>query len=470
MRQITFEAKEARVESRPRLPAIHRLLDAPAARRLAEEFSRSAVVRAMRAGLREIRLRQGSGTIPSTFSAEEFLAELGQRLRRERLPSLRRVINATGIVLHTNLGRAPLAAAAIEAVVEIGRSYSTLELDTETGRRGSRHRHVEQLLCQLTGAEAALVVNNNAAAVLVTLAALGRGGEVVVSHGELVEIGGSFRLPDIIAESGARLVAVGTTNKTRLGDYERVITEETRILLKVHPSNYRIVGFTSAVPLAWLAGLARERHVVVMEDLGSGLLVGAPLGAPDEPVVRASLAAGADIVTCSGDKLLGGPQAGLILGRAPLIERLRHHPLMRAMRIDKLSLAALEATLRLYLDPERLAASLPVAAMLGQTEQEMEAKARRLVALLAAPGRLETGIVEGVGYAGSGSLPEVGLPTRLVTVRPVGITVDALAQRLRAHRPAVIGRIAENRFVMDMRTVSAAEIAEVAEAIHRVLP
>ena len=419
----------------------------------------------MRIALGEIRVRQRNGDTTAAFSAEEFFADVGERLRRERRPSLRRVINATGIVLHTNLGWAPLAAAAIEAVVEIGRSYSNLEFDTETGRRGSRHRHVENLLCALTGAEAALVVNNNAAAVLTALAALARGGEVIVSHGELVEIGGSFRIPDIIAESGARLVAVGTTNKTRLADYEKAITAHTRILLKVHPSNYRILGFTSAVALADLAALARKRDLVLMEDLGSGMFIAARSpGLADEPVVGGSIAAGADIVTCSGDKLLGGPQAGVIVGRAPLIARLRHHPLLRAVRIDKLSLAALEATLLLHLDPEHLARSLPVLAMLWQSEREIDGKAARLAELLAPLGGIEIGLADGVGYAGGGSLPEVGLPTRLVTARPLDIGVVAFAQR-----PAVIGRIAENRFVMDMRTVSAAEIDEIAAAIHRVL-
>jgi L-seryl-tRNA(Ser) seleniumtransferase len=447
-------------------------METPCARALVGEFSRDAVLRAVRGGLEDVRKRlldgDGAGALP--FGIEPFFDDVRARLGRERQRSLRRVINATGIVVHTNLGRAPLAAAALEAVAEVAAGYSNLELDLASGGRGSRYRAVDGLLCRVTGAEAALAVNNNAAAVLLALGALARGGEVVVSRGELVEIGGSFRMPDIIAQSGARLVEVGTTNRTRPADYERAITAETRVLLKVHPSNYRVVGFTATVTTGELAALGRAHGLPVMEDLGSGALVDLRrYGLPHEPTAREVLAAGADVVTFSGDKLLGGPQAGMVLGRREIVERLKGHPLLRAVRIDRLSLAALEATLRLYLDEGRLAESLPVLRMLAQGARELEARAERLRASLERLGGLDVRLDEGIGYAGGGSLPEEGIPSRLVTVRAAGLGADALARRLRAHRPAVVGRIAAGRFVMDVRTLADGDVMDVAAAFRAML-
>jgi L-seryl-tRNA(Ser) seleniumtransferase len=446
------------------LPQVERVMASATARELAAHHSRPAVLEAVRA---ELQRRREAGTGAEAASiAQDVLEAVACRLRRDEGAGLRRVINATGIVLHTNLGRAPLAPGALDAMLEIGRGYASLELDLESGGRGSRHGAIARTLRRLVGAEAALVVNNNAAAVLLALSGLAAGGEVIVSRGELVEIGGSFRIPDIIAQSGARLVEVGTTNKTRLVDYEGAITPQARILLKVHPSNYRVVGFTSAVATGELAALGRRRGLAVVEDLGSGSLVDLRrFGLAHEPGVPEALAAGADLVTFSGDKLLGGPQAGLIVGRAALVERLERHPLLRAVRADKLSLAALGATLRLYQDPDQLPDAVPVLAMLAQDGATLAARADRLHAMLDGIAGLEVSVAEGVGYAGGGSLPGAGIPTRLVRVRPVGMASDELARRLRAHRPAVVGRIAEGRLLLDVRTVSEAEVAEVARAV-----
>ena len=454
------------------LPQVDRLMATPAAQELCRQFSRVAVVHAARAELEARRrsLLAAGDEAAAAASTETVLEVVGLRLRQREDAGLRRVINATGIALHTNLGRAPLAASAIAAAAEIGASYSNLEIDLGTGRRGSRHGIVAKLLCELASAEAGLAVNNNAAAMLLTLSALAAGGEVVVSRGELVEIGGSFRIPDIIAQSGARLVEVGTTNKTQLADYARAITADTRVLLKVHPSNYRIVGFTSAVSTGELAALGRERGLLVIEDLGSGSLVDLRrFGLPHEPTVPETVAAGADLVTFSGDKLLGGPQAGLIAGRRAPIEQLKQHPLMRALRPGKLTLAALQATLELYREPERLKSALPVLAMLAQDEPALQARAERLQAMLAAIARLEVETAADIGYSGGGSLPEAGIPSRVVRLRSPAIGVDELAWRLRAHRPAVVARIANDCLILDMRTVRDDEVAEIGQVVREVL-
>jgi L-seryl-tRNA(Ser) seleniumtransferase len=453
------------------LPQVQRLIATPSGLELCRQFSQDAVVRAARAELaaRRRALLEGDKA-PEPASIESILEGIGARLRRLESAGLRRVINATGIVIHTNLGRAPLAAEALATAAEVAAGYANLELDLATGRRGSRHGHVADLLCELTGAEAALVANNNAAAVLLTLAGLAAGGEVIVSRGELVEIGGSFRIPDIIAQSGARLVEVGTTNKTRLADYERAIGPQTRALLKVHPSNYRIVGFTSAVSTGELASLAREHGQIVIEDLGSGSLVDLRrFGLPHEPTVPETLGAGADLVTFSGDKLLGGPQAGLIVGRRAPIERLKQHPLMRAFRPGKLTVAALQATLKLYRAPERLISALPVLAMLSEPEETLATRAERLRTLVAAIDGLEAETAPEVGYAGGGSLPEAAIPTRVVRLRPQRIGAGELARRLQAHEPAVVARIASERLVLDLRTVRDDEVAEIGRALREVL-
>ncbi|WP_142848484.1 L-seryl-tRNA(Sec) selenium transferase [Telmatospirillum sp. J64-1] len=447
------------------LPQTHLLLEMPEAQALREEFSRRSLTRAVRARLGELR-QEWRHKDDLLFSPGRFFAEIRARLERESRPHMCRVINATGIVIHTNLGRAPLPSQALTAVVEAAEGYSNLEFDLEDGRRGSRYGAVPELLRELTGAEAALVVNNNAAAVLLALSALAQGGEVVVSRGELVEIGGSFRIPEVIAQGGARLVEVGTTNRTRTKDYEAALGPETRAFLKVHQSNYRITGFTAAPPLADLVTLAHGHGLPVIEDLGSGTLIDLPaLGLPHEPTVREIIKAGVDLVTFSGDKLLGGPQAGLIVGRKALIERLKAHPLLRALRIDKLNLAALEATLRLYRDADRPQDRLPVLSMLSQDIARLESRAHSLAEQLSAQGwdaRVEVGQAE----AGGGALPGAAIATRLVTIGHADVT--GLARRLRLCRPAVVARLHGGRLVLDMRSVSDEEANLIAQAFRQV--
>jgi L-seryl-tRNA(Ser) seleniumtransferase len=365
------------------LPQVQRLLEHPRAHALAELHSRDETVAALRQALDQARQALLSGVLHVAPDEDALLDRAETALAQAAQPVLRRVINATGIVLHTNLGRAPMPAAALEAVMQIGQGYSNLEFDLAKGQRGSRTQGVEPLLRELTGAEAGLAVNNAAAAVLLALSALAGGGEVIVSRGELVEIGGGFRIPDVIRQGGAKLVEVGTTNRTRLADYAAAITSETCVLLKVHQSNYRVVGFTAETSLQELSGLARERGLILMHDLGGGALADLRrLGRPYEPTVRESLEAGADLVAFSGDKLMGGPQAGLLAGRRAAIDPLRKHPLLRAVRLDKMTLAALEATLRLYRDPARAVVGVPALAMLAQGLDQLRARAERLAAVL----------------------------------------------------------------------------------------
>jgi len=383
--------------------------------------------------------------------------ELAERLRAElasaRAPRLRRVLNATGVVVHTNLGRAPLAEEALARIVETARGYSNLEFDLDEGARGSRQDHLAAILHRLTGAEAALVVNNNAGAVLLALAALAEGREVVVSRGELIEIGDGFRIPDVLARSGARLVEVGTTNRTRAADYERAVGEETAVLLRVHQSNFRVVGFSERPRLEEVAAVARGHGLPLVDDLGSGALTPSDtvLLGDVEPSARESLAAGADLVCFSGDKLLGGPQAGIVVGRAGLVERLRRHPLQRALRIDKLSLAALEGTLLLHLDaPERL----PVLRMLAQDADAVRARAERLAT--ATRGEVE----ETVGRVGGGALPLAELPSFACSLP------DALAEPLRTGEPPIIGVVRDGRLLLDCLTLTDAEAEEAAAAVR----
>ena len=423
----------------------------------------------LRSELDTLRQKVRAGEAAPPFSEEAIFDAINKRLKTRDLRRLQRVINATGIVIHTNMGRAPLAPAAVEAVAAIARNYSNLELDLAAGKRGGRGGQNEELLQRITGTEAALVVNNNAAAVLLALTAVAQGGDVIISRGELVEIGGGFRIPDVIQQSGARLVEVGTTNKTRLADYAQAITAETKALLKVHASNYRIVGFTAEVKLPELVTLVQEHGLPVMNDLGSGALVDITrFGLPYEPTVSETIQAGADIATVSGDKLLGGPQCGIILGKSEPIRRMAAHPLFRALRADKLTLAALEATLRLYLDEERLAETLPVLTILSQTREQIARRAKRLhLALAKLPG-LEVRLADGVGYTGGGALPEMPLPTKLVQVRSSEMTVEQLAERLRRHDPPVMGMLADGWLVLDLRTVREDEMREIVQAVRKV--
>ena len=401
------------------------------------------VVTVARIVLAQARLEIGAGADPGAI-ADRVLVELA----RARQPSLRRVLNATGVLVHTNLGRAPLADAAIARIVEVGGGYSNLEYDLERGERGSRQDHLAGLLGRLTGAEAALVVNNNAAAVLLALAALAEDREVVVSRGELIEIGDGFRIPDVLARSGARLVEVGTTNRTRASDYEAAIGPETALLLRVHQSNFRVVGFSERPQLGELAELSRRHELPLVDDLGSGSLV--RIG--DEPTPAESLRAGADLVCFSGDKLLGGPQAGVVVGRADLVERLRRHPLQRALRADKLTLAALEGTLALALDAESRDA-VPVLRMLHEPIEVVHARAERLAELVG--GEVE----DTVARVGGGALPLAELPSAACAV------AEELADALRLGEPPVVALVRDGRTLLDCRTLTDAEVDEVAAAV-----
>jgi L-seryl-tRNA(Ser) seleniumtransferase len=375
---------------------------------------------------------------------------LHAQLRAVRAPALRGVLNATGIIVHTNLGRAPLPAAATERVAAVGRGYSNLELDLDSGTRGSRQDHVAGILKRLTGAEAAIVVNNNAAAMLLALAALAEGREVLVSRGELIEIGDGFRIPDVLARSAARLVEVGTTNRTSAADYARAATAETALLLRVHQSNFRVVGFAEQPSLGELAAVAGRLGVPLLDDLGSGALV----DIPDEPTAREALAGGADLVCFSGDKLLGGPQAGVVVGRSELVERLRRHPLHRALRIDKLGLAALEGTLLLYLEPERALREVPVLRMLHEEPAAVRARAERLAA--ATGGEVE----ETVARVGGGALPLAELPSFACAVE------ESLARPLRLREPPVVGIVRDGRVLLDCRTLTDGEVELAAQAVR----
>jgi L-seryl-tRNA(Ser) seleniumtransferase len=411
-----------------------RLADAPAA--LAVEAARAALVRA-----REVI---GAGEDPGDL-VERALAELAA----SRAPALRRALNATGVIVHTNLGRAPLPEPALARALEVGRGYSNLEYDLGAGGRGSRQKHVAGILRRLTGAEAALVVNNNAAAVMLALAALAEGREVLVSRGELIEIGDGFRIPDVLTRSGALLREVGTTNRTRAADYDRAVGPETAVLLRVHQSNFRVVGFTEQPSVGELAAVAARHGLPLVDDLGSGVLV----SLEGEPSARESLAAGADLVCFSGDKLLGGPQAGIVVGRAELVERLRRHPLQRALRADKLTLAALEGTLGLYLEPERALREVPVLRMLNEPIEAVRGRAERLAAAVA--GEVE----ETVARVGGGALPLAELPSCACAVE------ESLAEPLRLGEPPVVGVLRDGRLLLDCRTLTDAEADEVAAAV-----
>jgi L-seryl-tRNA(Ser) seleniumtransferase len=386
-------------------------------------------------------------------------------------PKLRTVINATGIVLHTNLGRSPIAEEAAKAAYEAARGYLNLELDLDSGKRSSRQIAVRDWLCRLTGAESATAVNNNAAATVIVLRALAMAKEVIISRGQLIEIGGSFRIPDIMGVSGAILREVGTTNITRLADYERAIGPNTGALLQVHSSNYRISGFTKSVPLAELAALGKKHGLPVIDDIGSGALLDfARFGFQGEPVARASIAAGADLVLFSGDKLLGGPQAGLIAGRKEWIQKIEKDPLMRAFRLDKMTLAALETTLRVYLNEERALREVPVLRMLGTPMEDLRQRAARLAEQLQAiPGIVEVKPAEDVAYVGGGSLPDQTMKSWVIEVEAESVSDAELARRLRLGTPAVMARLRDGRLVLDVRTIFEPQETLVVEAMRKAL-
>jgi L-seryl-tRNA(Ser) seleniumtransferase len=465
---------QARLRALPKTDEL--LLRANVAAEL-ERLPRALVLDGVRDAIDAVRERllRGEAVEPS---AEEIACDAVARASLAARPSLRPVINATGIIVHTNLGRSVLSKAAAEAVQEVASSYSTLEYDVESGERGSRHVHVESLLCRLTGAEAAMAVNNNAAAVMIGISALAKRKEAIVSRGQLVEIGGSFRIPDIMRESGAKMVEVGTTNKTHIADYENAITGRTGLLLKVHSSNFRVVGFTVEVSVSELVALGAARGVPVFEDQGSGVLIDLrPFGLPYEPTVAESVAAGAQLVSCSGDKLLGGPQAGILVGTAEVIARLKKHPMARALRLDKMTLAALEATLRAYLDTERALREIPTLRMLTAPQSEIgeraEAMAARLRERLSALGSSDAAQVytpEDISRAGGGALPLADIPTVVLAVVPsAGLRVDALETVLRLGEPCIVARISEDRLLIDPRTLLGGQEDLVVERLAAVL-
>jgi L-seryl-tRNA(Ser) seleniumtransferase len=445
--------------ARRAIPALDRLLKTPAVADLVARYGRIPVTETARSLLAELRgaLAPG-GTADGGFDEQRFAADCAARIRQEREPSLKPVFNLTGTVLHTNLGRATMPESAARAVAQAMVNPVNLEFDLAGGERGERDAHVERRLARLTGAEAVLVVNNNAAAVYLTLNTLALRKEVPVSRGELIEIGGAFRIPDIMARSGAKLVEIGTTNRTHLRDYAAAISPRTAALMKVHTSNYAIQGFTAAVPEEKLAELAHKHKVPLITDLGSGMLVNLEdYGLPHEPTPREALAAGADVVTFSGDKLLGGPQAGLIAGRRDLIERIRRNPMKRALRVDKMTLAALDAVLALYADPERLRAELPTLRFLTRPIGEIEEQAQRLLPAVAraAAGKAETAVVACTSQIGSGSLPVDLLPSSGIALAAPGNRRSALAAAIssafRALPRPVVGRVKDGAFIMDLR-------------------
>lgn len=447
------------------IPSVDDLLGSEALRRLEAELGHRVVVQAARTVLQNVRERITNGMLKG-FSPAALAESIATAARDIAAYSLEPVINATGVILHTNLGRAPLARRAVEHIVEIAGCYSNLEYDLGEGKRGKRDTHTDRLFAELVGAERTLVVNNNAAAVFLTLNALAEGGEVIVSRGELIEIGGSFRIPDICAKSGARLKEVGTTNRTRLADYAAAINESTKALLRVHPSNFRVVGFAERPELAELAGLAHQHHLPLIEDLGSGCLIDLkPLGIPDEPPVGASLKEGADVVTFSGDKLLGGAQAGLICGKREFLDRIRRNPLFRALRVGKLTIAALEATIRLYLDGNLDA--IPALRMMRLPLQQLSERAELLVAKLAEIPAIFARAEEGQSVIGGGSTPGHSLPGRLVAVQHSRLSAQELEAALRRNHPPVIARVERDRLLLDLRTVFDEQEAEILRAFER---
>jgi L-seryl-tRNA(Ser) seleniumtransferase len=455
------------------IPKVDRILESTTCRNWLNTYPRPVVLAAVRTVLNSLRVlgKQGRLTL-ADLEVGAVLGRIQEQLSATETANLRRVVNGTGVVLHTNLGRSVLAPCLKEHLTDIAFSYSTLEFDLASGERGTRYAHVEQLICQLTGAEAALVVNNNAAAVLLVLSALAAGREVVVSRGELVEIGGAFRIPEVMRQGGAILREVGTTNRTHPRDYQGAITEQTAMLLKVHTSNFAVVGFTAEVAVVELAAIGQEHGLPVVVDAGSGNLLTWDSDWMSEPRVQDYLAAGADLVTFSGDKLLGGPQAGIIVGRAALVNPLKKHPLLRALRVDKLTLAALEGTLRLYRDERVAVAEIPTLQLLRLPADALKRRGQRALRRLRQqlPPRVTLALVPGVSQVGGGALPLAELPTWLLTIRDETCTAQELELGLRRQRVPVIGRIAKGQFLLDLRTVAEADWPDVVAGILEVCP
>lgn len=464
------ENKHSNQELLRALPNVDKCLQELSTRPEIEQAPLIVVKNSVRQVLEEFRLKilEGKRLTIESLALQNLLPVFIEHIKKEQQPRFRRVINCSGVIIHTNLGRSILPAETMEKLMEAGRWYSNLEFDLGTGRRGSRYSHVEKLLCDLTGAEAGLVVNNNAAAVLIVLETLAKNKEVIVSRGQLVEIGGSFRVPDVMARSGATLVEVGATNRTHPRDYVNSLTEETALLLKVHCSNFKVIGFTSEVSLDELVRIGRENNVPVMEDLGSGCFVDlARFGLMKEPTVQEVVASGVDVVTFSGDKLLGGPQAGIILGRKEIIDRIKKNPMNRAMRIDKFTLAGLESILRMYLDEPQAIEKIPTLAMIAEPLESLEERAASLAQTIRQEllDNCDVDVAESICRVGGGAMPEQNLASRAVVLRPKAMTVNQLETRLRSLEIPVIGRIEEESLVLDMRTVAEEEIPMIAGSL-----
>ncbi len=460
-----------------KIPSVEDILSRPEMIDLLKIHARHVVVEAIRKGLGRLREEiLHKEELPEIgddlFSFENLYPLFRREIDLQIQPRLRRVINATGVVIHTNLGRAPLHPSAIEHLIEVSRTYSNLEYDLDRGERGSRYTHVEEILCRLSGAESALVVNNNAGAVLLVLNTLAEGKEVIVSRGELVEIGGAFRIPDVMKRSGALLREVGTTNRTHFTDFQEAIGPQTALLLKVHTSNFRVMGFTSEVSLQDLVQLGKEYQLPVVDDLGSGCLIDlSRYGLEKEPTVQETIKTGVDAVTISGDKLLGGPQAGIILGKKKILDLLKINPLTRALRIDKLTLAALESTLLLYLDEERAMEEIPTLRMLSLDTRRLKKRGKSLLKRLSrmANQKVTFTLKEDVSQVGGGALPLQNLPTVVVAINPVEVSVNSLAEDLRKDDPPIVCRISKEELILDMRTVFDEEIPLLAAGIEKAL-
>ena len=458
-----------------KIPSVDEILSHPEISDLIKTYSRNVVVEAIRNCLKELReklIRQDgpSGADESFFSLDRLHPLIKRELERQTRPRLRRVINATGVVIHTNLGRSPLPPSAIQHLIDVSRAYSNLEYNLDRGERGSRYEPVEEILCRLSGAESAMVVNNNAGAVLLVLNSLAEGREVVVSRGELVEIGGAFRIPDVMKRSHALLREVGTTNRTHLDDYQEAIGPQTALLLKVHTSNFRVLGFTSDVALPELIQLGKQHHLPVMDDLGSGCLVDLTrYGLLKEPTVQEVMKTGVDVVTFSGDKLLGGPQAGIIVGKKEVLDLVKTNPLTRALRIDKLTLAALESTLLLYLDEKKAMEEIPTLQMLTYDRNRLKRRGKRLLKRLAGIDGIEVALKEAVSQVGGGSLPLQELPTMVIALRPLSCSVNDLERNLRGGNPPIISRISKEELLLDLRTIFDEEIPLIAIGIREAL-
>jgi len=456
------------------IPSVNEILNKSSVQGLLSKFPRTVVLKSIRKTLENIRkeIQEGVYLPASSKEANEdtIVGRITDQVTEDSQPSLRKVINATGIIVHTNLGRAPLSSKVLKNLCDIAEGYCDLEYDLKKGERGSRYQHVEKILTELTGAESAVVVNNNAAAVLVALGTLANSREVIISRGELIEIGGAFRLPDVMKQSGCILKEVGTTNRTRISDYQEAISPETALLFTAHTSNYRILGFTEEVSLDELVALGRQNEMPVMKDLGSGNFVDlSPFGLKDEPTVPVTIAKGPDVVTFSGDKLLGGPQAGVILGKKKYLDLIKKNPLLRALRVDKFTVAALEATLQEYLDETTAISDIPVLRMLSEPYDEIKKKAAGLLRRLTkiSPDAYQISLEDGFSQAGGGALPLQQIPTRLITLIPGFCSVAELDKRLRRFQPPIITRIKQDKIIIDVRTVFTSELPMIAEALKK---